>query len=352
VLGQVRWFWRLLHADLDARELWTREGTLFGAAWCPASFGIEVVVRKRGKLLQSLPRMSDPAGYILFSARGEPSSPRNPGGTPAGEVSEGVNGTIRLFPCGGGQLEGTVVKAFRLWALLGGVGARTRRGVGAVQVEGGPPTVDELSRTLGGLVGSPVAANSPARGIRALWVGSTTHPSARQCLDALAAWYKDYRQNRRRGTRANVPRRSYWDEPEEIRKLLGTRARRHQALPPTTVHPPGWSRAVFGLPIVFQFKFEDVNNGDPPQTTLQGQRYDRMASPLLFRPVRLRPEQYVPVVALLSGPYRPPGGLTLSSAGHSYPVSLTPNPDGVFADLLPGLGGRPAQNPLGLQKVL
>jgi hypothetical protein len=56
----------------------------------------------------------------------------------------------------------------------------------------------------------------------------------------------------------------------------------------------------------------DSKQGDPDYSMLAGeQRIDRMASALLFRPVRVDRDRYVAVVVQLSEPYLPPGGLGL-----------------------------------------
>ena len=52
------------------------------------------------------------------------------------------------------------------------------------------------------------------------------------------------------------------------------------------VHPvQKFPRGKFGLPIIFEFKKDDVRNGDPKKSTLQGSEHDRLASPLILRPI-------------------------------------------------------------------
>jgi CRISPR-associated protein Cmr1 len=341
VLGQVRWFWRLLHADLPLEKLREKESRLFGAASQPGSFAIQVTSTSRGRQV-NVPGMGQPGGYFLFAGREERRS-----GTPQAHLSEGVTATVRLRALDG-ALDDSVLRAFRLWSLLGGVGARTRRGVGAVQVSGSPGSVAELDAALRELIGNPPPHGGDVAGLEAVWVGDRTFPSAQQCFNALEDWYKAYRQDRRPGSAQNRPGRSHWDEPEEIRRLLKQRAPRHPPLPPTTRHAPGWARAVLGLPIVFHFK--DAREGDPDQTMLVARDSDRMASPLLFRPVRVG-RDYVAVAALLESHHDVPEELELKQGRKSHAVPLTSDPFRVYRDLLPGLGGSPA-NPLRLRKVI
>jgi CRISPR-associated protein Cmr1 len=79
-------------------------------------------------------------------------------------------------------------------------------------------------------------------------------------------------------------------------------------------------RAQFGLPVIFEFKPADRNEGDPYKTHLVGAGdIDRMASPLIFRPLSCRKGSAAVVLVLdwdspdgAEQPYTPPGGLRLT----------------------------------------
>jgi len=344
ILGHVRWFWRLMHADLELEDLRKSESNHFGAASVPASFALRATTDKSGTIVR-VPHVGERGSYLLFAGREE-----KRGEIPQAHLSEGVAATIRISHFGG-ELDGSIIRAFKLWSMLGGVGARTRRGIGSVQVVGAPATREALESELRSVIGSTVPSGGAMPALRGIWIGAPLR-SAQECLWELEKWYKNYRQDRRPGTPR--PGRSYWDEPELIRHLTKQRAARHQVLQSANSHAPGWARAALGLPIVFQFK--DAKEGDPDPTTLQGKDYARMASPLLFRPFRLSEQEYVPVVVLIEGSgdygeYCPPGGLVLTSNREEYNIQLTPNQDRVFADLLPGLGANP-RNLLNLERVI
>ncbi len=89
----------------------------------------------------------------------------------------------------------------------------------------------------------------------------------------LAEAYKNFRQWRN-GARG----RSKWPEPDEIRRITRKNSPGHEPRHPVNKFP----RGQFGLPIIFHFK--DKDKGDPPDTTLKGQAYERLASPLGFKP--------------------------------------------------------------------
>jgi hypothetical protein len=88
-------------------------------------------------------------------------------------------------------------------------------------------------------------------------------------------------RNPRPPSRPKVPAgRSRWPEPDEIRRLTGKTAGAH-AHPVVSV--PRFPRAVFGMPIVFHFS----TAGDPDfeRMELRPAEFERMASPLILRPL-------------------------------------------------------------------
>ena len=155
--------------------------------------------------------------------------------------------------------------ALRWWASFGGLGARTRRGFGAIRVDGLEPLTAESITAAGGLVCFSGAG------------GSSAEPEWKRAIGQMY----EYRQKGGTGRRAgNPPGRSYWPEPDQIRRFTGRDAQgRH-----VPEHQAGncFPRAAFGLPILFEFK---GSPGEPPKTELlPAGGEDRMASPLILRP--------------------------------------------------------------------
>lgn len=163
-----------------------------------------------------------------------------------------------------------VWETLRWWANFGGVGARTRRGLGAIQIEKNEffqsvVTLDEIQSL--GFNAKTFSANS-----------------------AYSAWKKaieklqSFRQvSVGRKTNSN---RSLWPEPDAIRKITKQASNKHKE---PTIKCDYFPRAAFGLPIIFKFK-DDGNgaNDEPAQTSLQPKYQDnimeRMSSPLILRP--------------------------------------------------------------------
>ncbi|MGQ5710295.1 type III-B CRISPR module RAMP protein Cmr1 [Desulforudis sp. DRI-14] len=183
-----------------------------------------------------------------------------------------------------------VEAALWAWETFGGIGARTRRGFGAlklVSVDGRPvtpPRADEVEAKIReGLQKYVVSGTWPA-GVPHVSLNprmkvTDRHAAPKAAWEYLIKRLRDFRQSRP-GASTKQPGRSRWPEPDEIRRLTDCRCDRH-AKPLSTVRK--FPRAAFGLPIVFHFKDEKI--GDPYDTTLQGRDYERLASPLILRPL-------------------------------------------------------------------
>jgi CRISPR-associated protein Cmr1 len=95
------------------------------------------------------------------------------------------------------------------------------------------------------------------------------------CLKKMQA----FRQNRRNNGGPR-PGRSYWPEPDAIRKVT-RRASPEHSTPVSKVN--AFPRADFGMPIIFHFK--DDRQGDPRDRSLQpSKEVDRYPSPVILRP--------------------------------------------------------------------
>jgi CRISPR-associated protein Cmr1 len=212
------------------------------------------------------------------------------------------------------------------WETFGGIGARTRRGFGALQLlrviekenskqllqvneqdnTNLPPSnrPGEVRRWLNDNLRRFVVAGSWPQGVphleRTLNFQITSRPGATESDSwrDLIWRYKSFRQSRSKGNTG----RSNWPEAEAIRDLVGPDP--HYYLP--LGHPQKFPRAAFGLPIIFHFK--DEQKGDSPETTLQGaeEGHERFASPLILRPLACKGGVFVGLAAVLQGSDLPP----------------------------------------------
>jgi CRISPR-associated protein Cmr1 len=194
------------------------------------------------------------------------------------------------------------------WVNFGGLGSRTRRGCGALYCKSfAPQDVADLKaawqRYLPELY--------PQRDWPTL--ASTLLYHQKECANAIDAWdrvidsFRHFRQGIDLGRnppsgKPPRPGRSRFPEPETIRAVTGMRCTRHQRM--SHIPDNAFPRAEFGLPIVFHFK----DPGEPPDTTLnpgrdsEDNKRERMASPLILKPLALQSGNVVPLILRLKTP--------------------------------------------------
>ncbi len=380
VRGHLRFWWRATRAgrygpdEAGLKQMKKAEDRLWGSTENQSlvqvevqqtSPGIEIRSYRDGVRTRYLGDPTSPLSYAAFPLRRTDDRPM-PGG-----LRFGVSFDLAIMLPGDPELKADVLAALWAWETFGGIGARTRRGFGALhchRVQGaaevGPwqPSVhhaDDVTRWLNAALlhyvlpgqapqGVPMlsptgklkvgdnaavhtfADGDPQRRIPAfepkllkLFADSGKRDGVSDDLVMpLVVWYyaidrlKEFRQRRRQSTSRPDPQsrfgRSYWPEPDEIRRrTTGFCGRHNKQLSVTRKFP----RAVFGLPMVFQFKDglgqRDSEGIDPPNTTLQGAKHDRMASRLIVRPLACANERWASVAVVLEGPDLPPDGLKL-----------------------------------------
>ncbi|MBO0797221.1 MAG: type III-B CRISPR module RAMP protein Cmr1 [Blastocatellia bacterium] len=216
-----------------------------------------------------------------------------------------------------------VEAAIWAWELFGGIGARTRRGFGAICLTNGDDlvkipeqlnSVDDVSEWLAGeLENTPyVKDERPPDKIShlrfdPLFELTGIERNAHNAWSNLIELYRKFRQQRPDGN--PTPGRSKWPEPEFIRDLTRQRHDRHQPIPYLR-NIRRFPRAAFGLPIIFQFKDHDKKNplgqrSDPRPTSLRLFDSERLASPLILRPLKLARDKFVGVALALEGVLMP-----------------------------------------------
>lgn len=217
-----------------------------------------------------------------------------------------------------------ILEGLRLWLVLGGAGARTRRGVGALAMAeagrarelGIPTTAAELRAFLKKhcqrrvLPASLAGVFSLAR-TRKVFLGPPQN-SGEGAQKVLLSLLREARQDR---DRPRAP--SKWPEADAVRlKFDPQRSWGHE---PKEANAGRYPRAALGLPIVLHFK--DRPPAEPPEHQVLAalpdkekgwKKLDRYTSPIILRPVRVWENgrvQYVPVAVftdcILPGDARP-----------------------------------------------
>ena len=181
------------------------------------------------------------------------------------------------------------------WETFGGICARTRRGFGAI-----------FCKTADNRTGDhPVDPNSAKKWIQDRlnkYIQKSDFPKEVPHLDSKMVFKcVSYRQN---NTNAKVvwnnlitslknfrsPNNGKWPEAAAISKLNSQKES-------PNAPEPGFVRSEFGLPIIFHFK-----NSPPPDATLTPQGSERMASPLILRPLKCIDGNVVGLAAMLEVP--------------------------------------------------
>lgn len=201
-----------------------------------------------------------------------------------------------------------VCAALWAWEIFGGIGARIRRGFGALawvdkdnnftqRIDNLQSVTDEILNGIGTHVctgklpdGVPHLPTSADRFV----VIKPTHTNApaNHVWNKLIENLKSFRQMRSGGGGRG---RSQWTEPDEIRARSSQTLARHK----TPVYDGDdiylFPRAAFGLPINFPFHYQQSNpassrdsNLDPAKTKLTLETSDRWASPLILRPLKCK----------------------------------------------------------------
>ena len=285
--GQLRFWWRLLYrAGKEPADLFDAESKLWGGISSKGPQASRVTLQIKGA----------PIEEQRLITKNELARSRPPG-LPAYKLILEPKDDLKLLQAGYSfdlvlrfrqktaipRQQEEVLEALRWWASFAGVGARTRRGLGAVRVASDdigltPVTVEEVEARGGWMVTGQPKSNA----IEA-W---------KDTVGALQRFrQKDVGRNPGQGNR---PGRSRWPEPDTIRHVTGTNATAHE--PEHRAAEGFYPRAAFGMPIVFHFE----DRGDPQDQVLNPDGHDRMASPLILRPW-FDGRQYRPVALLLPG---------------------------------------------------
>lgn len=146
--------------------------------------------------------------------------------------------------------------------------------------------------------------------------------------DAPKAWenlihkYAAFRQDRAPGNPR--PGRSYWPEPDAIRRVTKQAAPMHQAK-----HQDGiwFPRAAFGLPIITKFNTKENGHGDPdPQVQLLPNvgTGERWPSPLILKVIRLVTGEVVKVALVLGQRFPERLKLLQGKVEHNLPATACP----------------------------
>jgi CRISPR-associated protein Cmr1 len=337
------------------RTLRDAEGLLFGAASREKSRASALVLRPappgNGGQKEPFPKPERAglryAGYGLFEDKwNHPEAVVTPG-------SSEIHLPLRLRPGAPRLAEEVLAASIWLWTHLGGIGARSRRGWGSLELLdlgglpwGGPPIGsppsdrrDALQRLVDGLdhatdvferyllengLGRLVGRGARHPEIRTLdgiaGIRGLSHTWSRplDALDEMGLLLQEYRSSLARGRRGLPPLPDY-------------HAVKSSLVPPRPV-PAAVDRAAFGLPLPFYFR-----SLGGAKTRFVPSEGDRISSPLLMRVLRVGPGEHWGAALIYLAEISPEGegrprhplaGRSLLQDGR--PDRVVPEPDGAL----------------------
>jgi CRISPR-associated protein Cmr1 len=324
IRGHLRFWWRALYggSHRNAAELLQAEEKLWGTMETPGQVGIRITTTSKPVVENSDVSMGAPDAYALWPARATWGDTPQPA---AQRLQQDF--TFQLTCSYPKSLSEQVRQTLTAWVLFGGIGGRTRRGCGSLTVLGNeagrflPKRADagELIRLLPAMdpAGtSPKASQLPLLAGADLAAGSVANRSALQAWYEALKWLREFRQGHSgpNGGRArepdpdgrNRPSVSNWPEADKVRHLVGKPNHLKWAHQPRHNSTPAWPRASFGLPIIGQFqqkthtnqRWSDHGEFEPKGFEIiwrdsEGAERERLASPLIIKPMALATGEYV-----------------------------------------------------------
>jgi CRISPR-associated protein Cmr1 len=345
VRGHLRFWWRATRGGQYATpaELQVAEAAIWGAAATPddkvgqSAVWVEVISSNGGTTEVT----KDKPFHIVIAGNKKDVKPR-PGSKvppyvafplqPTREEAKklrsddlldtllGVSFTIKItYPS---KWQKDVEAALWAWETFGGIGARTRRGFGALsleRVDGQPvqlPTTQTVRKELERLLRTHVVEGTwpekvphLRRDISDSWFVLKKSSDPYEVWKTLSGKLKKFRQQRPDG-------HSDWPEPNAIRRKAGVSARGPHAARKIDAAP----RGSFGLPIVFHM----AHDSGLDQTLQIDDKQDRFASPLILKPIacgRERDNDRAIGLALILHGTEVPDGLYLK--GVDQPITRT-----------------------------
>jgi len=299
IRGHLRFWWRATRgASFQlVKDLRVREGEIWGTTESPSAVQIWVRITDEGEEEscatvapgRSFSRFNEGyPSYVLFPFQGNVKEQTAPS-----KARKKLKFTV--FQCYPTSLQMDVEAATWAWVNFGGIGARPRRGCGALQCSDfGPNSANGIEDWLKSAYQRFDLTTE--RDERSWPTLSGALLTSREVRSPLQAWedavnlLREFRQGsvgRNPGPKQNQPRRSRWPEADSLRAITGKGDRRHEKsiTLPDPKKVPSFPRAEFGLPIVFHFK--DAADS-PNNCELYPKGKSRMSSPIILKPLGLK----------------------------------------------------------------
>lgn len=201
-----------------------------------------------------------------------------------------------------------VEAALWAWINFGGLGSRTRRGCGSLYCKQFSPhnkrTKSQLEKWFEQkLLEYDIQLPASSREWPTLSREFKVQAFPSSMISSWQSVIQTYETFRRRSNPDKKRGRSCWPEADTIRLLTG-KAKSGHHIPYPKEKPfkyQAFPRAQFGLPIQFRFAPKDSGK-DPDPVTLLPKGKDRLASPLILKPLAINQNESVGMVMVLQQP--------------------------------------------------
>lgn len=279
IRGQLRFWWRIACGPFNSpKEMFDRETEIWGGIGDDGAKASQVEIRVKAdhpinlipseKIVAKNDREGRGITYVLGA------------GDPAECLDSGFKFKISIHyhlrpnsqtPLTLESLKENVMQALSWWATFGGVGAKTRRGFGAVEIDG----IDYIPIT-------HFDDEETSKGCRLAFANTISSKDPQYAWKIATLRLQEFRQGINIGRNKGQNKifgRSLWPEPDQLRRISNKHKDNHKP-----EHKAGnvFPRAAFGMPIIFDFN--DRSKTEPNTMTLLPLGAQRMASPLILRP--------------------------------------------------------------------
>jgi hypothetical protein len=200
----------------------------------------------------------------------------------------------------------SVTQALSAWLHIGGIGARTNRGLGKLELVSQSADAEDLLWCSPYLELPENPNNNGCQPSNLPWQRENPdhrtwlfpkwkHSDATVALKRLLLQYQTYRQARKSPVTGR-PHRSFWPDADSIRKLSNNKG--HHPIQHSAVlnGASPFSKLFFGAPVIIDFGPRQVENGDPEFSTLNFmiqsggiiKPAERFSSPIVFSVVKVQ----------------------------------------------------------------
>lgn len=306
IRGHLRFWWRATRGAVckNANELSKREAEIFGHT--EQASQIQVVthyekdeVKRNSKVFFKKKNHPFPR-YVLSNMKDE---------TPyLMKAQFSLNIRLSKKTTDFELIKKEVEAALWAWINFGGLGSRTRRGCGSLYCKQFSPhnkrTKSQLEKWFEQkLLEYDIQLPASSREWPTLSREFKVQAFPSSMISSWQSVIQTYETFRRRSNPNKKRGRSCWPEADTIRLLTG-KAKSGHHIPYPKEKPfkyQAFPRAQFGLPIQFRFAPKDSGK-DPDPVTLLPKGKDRLASPLILKPLAINQKESVGMVMVLQQP--------------------------------------------------